>query len=318
MLCPNCNNSLAGNESFCPHCGQAVKKQEEKNDKSDLNFKISEIDEEENSCSIFDTEIISSDSENESNKKSNPKRGLAVTLVSLFTLILVIIAAFTAIEYFDLVPAITSLNLKQTTDTLVSATRSELDGSEGLLPPEINYKPLVCTVSSPKALPLRKGPNDSYALISSVKSGTRLQITGGCIENDMWVYVYVPSDDIYGWLNASYLTKESLIETTDVFSDNQNVTEETTDESTDEKRKDDISSEKEKDNITQSGYKAEVTAEKGLYLRVGPGTDFEALTVIGKGESVNVIEICKSNPKWVLVEFKNQKGYVSGDFIAKT
>lgn len=317
MLCPNCNNSLAGNESFCPHCGQAIKKQEEKNDKPAVNFKISES-EEESSRSIFDTEIISSDSENEQAKKSSPKRGLAVTLVSLFTLILVIIAALTAVEYFDLVPAISSLNLKQTTDTLVSATRSELDGSEGLLPPEINYKPLVCTVSSQKALPLRKGPNDSYALISSVKSGTRLQITGGCIENDMWVYVYVPSDDIYGWLNASYLTNESIIETTTVFSGNQKVTQNTTAESTDEKTKDDISSNKENDNIEQNSYKAEVTAEKGLYLRTGPGTDFEALTVIGKGEIVNVIEICQSNPKWVLVEFKNQKGYVNCDFIAKT
>lgn len=319
MLCPNCNNSLNGSESFCPHCGQAIKKQENKNDKPPLNFQISEIPEEEGQCSIFDSESITLPDEDTSGKKASGRNKIAIGLVSLFVLILVAIAGFTALEYFDLSPAISSLTFQQTTNSLESHTKSELDGSEGLLPPEINYKPLVCTVSSQKALPLRKGPGDSYALISSVSQGVRLQITGGCIDNDIWVYVYIPSDDIYGWLNASYLTCDGTMESTTLFSQ-EDKTESTTADSTEkEKEKEPIDADnnKEKSDVPQDSYTAKVTAEKGLYLRVGPGTDFEALTVIGKGESVKVIEICKSNPKWILVEFKNQKGYVSGDFIAK-
>ena len=315
MLCRNCNYILSGEEDFCPHCGQATKTQETEITKEDIDLSqnVTDLPKASKSSSIFDSDTVIVTSEEEPLQKNKSGRKAAITLVSMLVFVLIIIAAYTAAEYFDLAPAFSSFISQQASTSAEPETtiQTELSGTEGLLPPEINYKPALCTVISQKSLPLRKGPGDSYAPLGSVQGGTRLQITGGSLDSDIWVYVYVPSMDVYGWLSASYLTTDAALDSTTLPS--QQETSESTSAETDESKK----SEESKQTLSEGSYRAKVTAEKGLYMRVGPGVDFEAVTVIGKDEEVSVIEICQSNPMWVYIEFKEQKGYVNGNYVIK-
>lgn len=300
MLCRNCNYILNGDEAFCPHCGFSLKAQDEKNihnekEEQDISNKTN--------CSIFENEA--SEQEDILPQKSKKSKS-AANVIALFIFILIVIAAFTAVQYFDLAPAISSLissavSSENTETTRRAPLEEDFDSSTGVISPDINYKPAQYTVSAPKALPLRKGPSESYALVASVSPGTRLQITGGSLENDSFVYVYIPSEDTYGWLNASYLTESSLLQ--------ESLSTTAEPESTTEKE-----AEKE---VKGTVHKARITAEKGLYLRVGPGADFEAVTVIGKDEEVTLIEECASNPSWVYVQFGKYKGYVSKNYISE-
>ena len=313
MLCRNCNYILSGEEAFCPHCGQAVKTQDtekEAIEKSDIVLNVTELPSSKKKSSIFEEESIENPADEDEKTESKRSKG-AVAVISVFVLILVAVAVFTSLEYFDLVPAIASFISEKTSSPdntpVVTTNSAELSGSEGMVAPEINYKPTLHTVTSQKPLPLRKGPDDTYAPIDYVPHGTRLQITGGCVSSNSWVYVYIPSDDIYGWLNASYLMQVPLSTAlpTESREDETTAAEGTTE--TDE----------EKASLSPQKRTAKITAEKGLYLRVGPGVDFEAVTVIGKDEEVTLIEVCQSNPSWIYVQFGKDKGYVSRSYISE-
>ncbi len=316
MLCRNCNYILSGEEAFCPHCGQAVKTQErekEENEKNDVSLHVTELPSPKKKSSIFDVESIES-SDSEAEKPESRKSKGAVAVISLFVLILVAVAVFTSLEYFDLMPAIASFLSEKPSSpgntSAVSTTSSQLSGSEGMISPEINYKPTLHTVTSQKPLPLRKGPGDTYAPIDYIPHGTRLQIIGGSLSSDNWVYVYIPSEDIYGWLNASYLMQDNVPLSTTLPTENEEDETAEADGTTEENE--------EKASLSPQKQTAKITAEKGLYLRVGPGVDFEAVTVIGKGEEVTLIEVCDSNPSWVYVQFGKDKGYVSRSYISET
>ncbi len=311
MLCRNCNYILSGEEAFCPHCGQALKEKEIKTNEDESSVPLSTLPRARVSSTIFDSEIT--DSEEEAVKSAPTKRSRsAISLVSVFVLILVITAVFTAVQYFDLAPAISSLIASAGTssglrETTTVPSESEISSNIGVIPPEISYKPTVFTVTSKGPLPLRKGPSDTYAQISAVPSGTLVQVTGGSLSSDIFVYAYIPSSDIYGWLSAAYLSESSALdaptlpekeETT--AAEDKNETESTTES-----------------DIRKSAYKAKITAEKGLYLRVGPGTEFETIKVIKKDETVTVLEVCTANPDWLYVECENEKGYVNCAFVSK-
>lgn len=313
MLCRNCNYILSGEEAFCPHCGQAVKTQENENEapQKDVTFNITELPSPKKKPSIFDSESVEISTEEEEKSEGKKNKG-AVAVISMFVLILVAVAVFTALQYFDLTPAIASFISEKTSSpdntALVTTASAELSGSEGMVPPEINYKPAIHSVTSHKPLPLRKGPDDSYAPVGYVSQGTKLQITGGSLISDSWVYVYIPSEDIYGWLSASFLMQESVPLSTTLPGE---VKEEDTTESENTTKKSE-----EKQTISPQKRTARITAEKGLYLRVGPGVDFEAVTVIANGEEVTLIEVCQSNPSWIYVQFGKDKGYVSRNYIS--
>ncbi len=316
MLCRNCNYILSGEEAFCPHCGQAVKTQEsekEETEKNDVSLNVTKLPSSKKKSSIFDVESIESP-DSEAEKPENRKSKGAVAVISLFVLILVAVAVFTSLEYFDLMPAIASFLSEKPSSpgstSAVSTTSSQLSGSEGMISPEINYKPSLHTVTLQKPLPLRKGPDDTYAPIDYIPHGTRLQIIGGSLSSDNWVYVYIPSEDIYGWLNASYLMQDNVPLSTTLPSEKQEEQTAKADSTTKENE--------ESASLAPQKQTAKITAEKGLYLRVGPGMDFEAVTVIGKGEEVTLIEVCESNPSWVYVQFGKDKGYVSRSYISET
>jgi hypothetical protein len=207
MQCRNCKNTLSGDEDFCPRCGIPQKL-------TDISSHIKNISDSteknpliEEKGSIFQNEpvYIYTDPPKESSSK---KSKAATVFVSLFIITLLIIGAVTLTDYFGLVPAISELFV---TENIGSINEEDLSQEEpdtilGVIAPDINLRVSVYTVSAQNNLPLRKGPDNSYALIDTVSYGTDVQLIGKTLQNNIWGYVYIPSLDYYGWLMCSYLS----------------------------------------------------------------------------------------------------------------
>lgn len=310
MLCRNCNHILSGEEDFCPHCGvpqkltdvsisTKEKSQEEKEEKDKHK---------EQNSSIFQSEPVYIYTDPPKEKENGKSKGV-IAFISLFVVTVLIIGIVTLGEYFQLTPVFSSLFHTQESTTeplsLETTASSEYDSSLGLIPPDINFKSTLCTVMSEKGLTLRKGPDNTYAEIASVTFGTRLQLIGKSLQNDLWGYVYIPSLDLYGWLLCSYLTEYSELNTTEITEQTEKETE----------NKSDISSDKKAQEAMC--YYATVTAEKGLYLRVGPGMEYEAISVIPKGETVTVLEISGENDSWLYVSAMGKNGYMNKAYLTE-
>ena len=225
MNCRKCNKALTGTEDFCPFCGTAQKNAEIKatpvEEKADATPAIE--------SSIFQSEPVYIYAEPPKEKK-DAKTKIAITMVSLFLLTLLVVSGLSLARYFNLTPAFSSLfstlpteekNLQDTT------LQSEFNNSIGLVSPDISLKSTLCTVANEKGLPLRKGPDNSYAQIEILSPGASLQVTGKSLQNDLWVYVYVPSLDLYGWINGSYISLSSSLkepDTTEFFSEESDIT----------------------------------------------------------------------------------------------
>ncbi len=300
MLCRNCNNNLSGEEDFCPHCGIPQKITD-----------VSSIPEkkatEEKPClndsTFFQTEpvCIYTDPPKEHKKSKAP-----FIFISVFIITLLIIGTVTLIDYFQLTPAFSDLfqSLAPTeTPTTENLTLSQdFDSSIGTIAPDINFKSTPCTVSSEKGLTLRKGPDNNYAEISHIPFNTHLQIIGKSLQNDLWGYVYIPSLDLYGWLLCSYITEYSKADITDTTHKEQTTSpSEIQPETSAEKT---------------SLYYATVTAEEGLYLRVGPGTDYEAIFIAPCGETVSVLDHAETDG-WLYVCINNKTGYMNKAYLSE-
>ena len=221
MTCRNCNNTLSGTEDFCPYCGTAQKTTEIKTTPATEKSEIPPI----NESSIFQSEPVYIYSEAPKEKKDT-KTKLAVTLVSLFLLTIMTIGGLTIARYLNLTPAFSSLfsTLPAQTESTLQTTEGseEFNGTIGLVYPDINFKSTLCTVTSEKGLAIRKGPDNSYAPLGTLSDGTDIRVTGKSINNDLWVYIYVPSMDIFGWVSASYISESALIK--EAYTSNQSST----------------------------------------------------------------------------------------------
>ena len=312
MLCRNCNQNLTGEEDFCPHCGVPQKL-------TDVSSSTDEnITEEKNDPPIikkqestfFQTEPVYIYTDPPKEKEAKKSKA-AIAFVSLFVVTLLIIGVFTLGEYFQLTPAFSDLFQSQTSATQVSSPEltfsEEYADSLGIIPPDINFKSYMCTVMSEEGLSLRKGPGNTYASIETVPYNTHLQVIGKSLQNNLWGYVYIPSSDLYGWLLCSYLTEYSQISEPDITTTNETEVEP---EPTDTEK----TSADEKPEKT-AVYSATVTAEKGLYLRSGPGTNYEAISVVPGGEVVTVLGSTDENESWLYVSIGNQKGYMNKAYL---
>ena len=214
MTCKNCNNTLTGTEDFCPYCGTSQKTSEIKaiptEEKAD-SIKLPE-------SSIFQSEPVYIYAEPPKEKKDT-KTKVATVLVSVFLLMLLTVGGLSLAQYFNLTPAFSSLfstEQPQESTSPENTLESEFDNSIGLVTPDIKFKSTLCTVTSEKGLAIRKGPDNTYAQIEFLEYGTSLQVTGKSLQNDLWVYVYVPSLDVYGWISASYITRSAEIKEPDI------------------------------------------------------------------------------------------------------
>ena len=216
MTCKNCNNNLTGTEDYCPFCGTPQKF---------ADLKISSAEEKESAQtksaenSIFQSEPVYIYTE-APQKKKDPKTKIAVTLVSLFLITLFCIGSLSLVRYFNLTPAFSAFfaTMQAETQTTLQAeitTESNFDNTIGLVSPDITFKATLCTVISEQGLPIRKGPDNAFAQIDYISNGTVLQVIGKSLQNNLWVYAYIPSLDVYGWISGSYISQNSaLIEPT--------------------------------------------------------------------------------------------------------
>ena len=222
MICRNCNHILTGDEDYCPHCGVPLKlntEDDSRDVKDDTDTQEMPEVRPDSKNTIFDTEpiyVYSTDEEGQRKSKKKPKKkvsGVAVTFLVVFFFTVLSVGVFVAAEYLGIVPAI-SLDLKKETTGLINTNTTEYvtagsySDSDGIVSPDISYKPSLCFVSAEKGLSLRKGSDDRYAQIHILPHGKQVQVIGGSITKEDWVYVYVPDDDLYGWLCSSFLTSK--------------------------------------------------------------------------------------------------------------
>ncbi len=225
MICRNCKFSLSGSEKYCPNCGAPL--HEETNNSSSLQVSPPEAPEifftpvnpeEKSTPEIFRTEKECEKQPPEpvtENTKARSSSKAPVVLMLLLITAVLIVGITVAAEKFNIAPSLMSyLNSAVKKSTETDATHLSYTPEESLIPspesgtviPDINYASTEAYVAKINVLSLRKGPSDAYGLIRSLDAGTQLQITGGTAITDSWIYVYVPCEDCYGWVNASFIS----------------------------------------------------------------------------------------------------------------
>lgn len=217
MTCKRCSYILYGSENYCPHCGEKNLQNNEQptpNETAEPKpiFTTQDTWQEDMSTKsrIFQPEPSAFETNEPENKKQKAKsngKG-AVVFLSVLCALLVCLAAFTAMDYFDITPAISDfLSPREeatTAENLVS--EKEFEAVFGTIEPQVSYAPTECIISSAKSISLRKGPADSYAQIDVLASGCEVQVIGGSAHTEDWAYVYVPEVDLYGWLCTSFMS----------------------------------------------------------------------------------------------------------------
>ena len=209
MNCHNCKSPLRGDEDFCPRCGVPQKFTDTDSSPADKQDKSTPSKKEP---SIFQSEpvYIYADTPKEKHKKP----GVTLVIVSLFIITVLAIGALSLAQHLKLVPAFSELFVATDEPTTIPATQAtvpdETDSTIGIILPDINLKTVTYTVTADKGLPLRKGPDNSYAMICTLPYGSRLQSMGKSLQDDLWVYVYASEGDVYGWVSGSYITDAEL------------------------------------------------------------------------------------------------------------
>lgn len=314
MICRKCNFILQGSEKFCPNCGAATpeNQQTEKTQEDTpvappaILFSSAKTAEANPSQSaIFrDTPPEEEPPESYMRKKSRAPLFLA----GLFFIIVIFAGGFLFMEYFDLAPVIagyletgTTKSQEETTSTPTTEPAiSDYSDKMGVVSPDINFTPTICYVATSGSLPLRKGPDDSYAMISSLTVGCGLQVIGGTITNNNWVYVYVPTLDCYGWLNSSFLSEANLSE--------ESTTE--SEETTETEIPEEVS-------LNADSFTATVISSTGLKLREGPGIDYEVILTVPQDETVVVMGRFSAQSTWLYVSYDGYIGYMDGTYLEK-
>ncbi len=332
MFCKKCNYVLSGNESFCPSCGTSQKKNGEIPKEPDTIFTADDTD---TSSGIFDDDLPLIPQKKGSEKK---KKSLSSYLLALVIILTVVTAsAIVLSDYFDFAPSIdtifSAVTGEKQTDTASDPT-AVYDDSSATVKPEISYETNVAYVDSGADLIMRKGPAESYGAIGLFPDGTCVHITGGS-KDSTFVYVYVPEEDVYGWLDSVYLSTGSPEEFTEVSTtqkQTETTTEAPTEQTTEKEAETEATTEKEPESTTEATtlkapselkvtaldeYTARVTAAQGVNFREGPSTDYKAISILGHGEEVTVKGKDEENPQWLFVSYKDTEGYINQSYLEK-
>ncbi len=326
MFCKKCNYILTGNESFCPSCGTAQKKKGAIETEPDTIFTSEGADTE---SGIFDDDLpLIQQKDTKEKKKKSPS---SYILAALIVLTLAAASGIVLADYFEIAPSIDALfsvGADQKESTEASDSPSAYDEQLGTVRPEVTFEASVAYVDSDSDLIMRKGPSSSYAAIGIFPDGTSVQIMGGA-DDSSFVYVYVPEEDIYGWLDSGFLSSadpDEFQEVTTTQTTTQPSTTEPTEPSTTEapsepestKQTTEAASPDELTVIPIEKYTASITAAQGVNFRKGPGTDYDAITIIGHGEKVTVKGKDKDKPEWFFVVYKEDtEGYIHSSYLQK-
>lgn len=225
MICKNCNYILSGSESFCPDCGTPCVKEREYSKEPEAPSVIFSP-EKESSSPIFSDEPARHLVPEKAEKKSRA----GIYLAAVLCLVIIGTLAISLTGLVDFTPAIAALFPVSEEETVPDETvkLSEYDPLADVISPNVNYKTTIAYITADRGQALRKGPDSNYGQLALLASGTIVHVSGTSNVNNEWVYVYVPEEDIYGWLSGAYLTS-SLEEMTE---EEENSEEKETTEST--------------------------------------------------------------------------------------
>lgn len=329
MFCKKCSYILSGSESYCPSCGTPCEK-------------VFGENEAESPASIFGTpqnetakgkEIFEDSTTYVKEKEGRKKSKSGVAFVSVLILVVFLAAAIVAADYLNISPAISTIfeKVQSAAEGENTTTSAEYDFSSGTVTPTVVYETTPAYNTRKDGQVLRKGPDETYAEIQTVPFNTPVHILGAADSQALWVYVYVPEEDVYGWLMSSYLSDEKKEtefdetskeettakeeEETEKITTTESEVKETEKETTEEKeetRQPTTKSSSELSVTETEKYTASVTAEQGVYMREGPSTDYKAVNVLGQGEKVTVMGCDSENKNWLYIEYGDIKGYVNG------
>lgn len=148
----------------------------------------------------------------------------------------------------------------------------------------------ILRVTADGGLRLRSGPGTSYTAIGSLSKGSL--ITALAAESGGWIQVST-SDGKTGYVSTEYVEFYSEGTTTDPDPDP------------------DPNPGGDKFAVGQT---VRVTADNGLRLRSGPGTNYDTITLLSTGSLLTVTSV-ESNGWLGVTTQVSQKGYVSSDYV---
>lgn len=281
MLCPNCSFQLTGKENFCPQCA------------ADLSL-IADIPAPKKAQPQKEASIFTSEPPDVCRPEEPPKRKshtAAIAMITVFVFTVLLVAGLGLGEYFGFLPVFSQGSLSPTKEeSLLTTVKGEYTQDYGSVPPDITFNACRCTVTGKEGLSLRKGPSESYGQIDILPYGCLVQVTGGSSAHGEWVFVICDSAEKKGWVLSSCLTDTEALE-----SSRKAPPEEETACSTDFRT-----------------YDAVVLAEKGLYLRKGPGTEYEIIDIVGNGVRVTVMA---EDSNWLFVSLGGLQGYMKKEYL---
>lgn len=243
MLCKNCNYILTGKENYCPNCASPLtekasqtpeKKEEQKEDKHNEQVIKREFIFPESDAKSYETQrdmrIFYEANEPEEVSARQKKKGYGGRIMLLLFLTCAFsAAAFAFADYFGITPSVVSSLVQGAVST--ETTASAFSHESSIIKPDITYTPERAYIMSGEGLSLRKGPGKGYAPVDTLGDLTMVVIYGGSLVDAGWVYVYCAEKECYGWLDGSFLARDSS-ETTTLFAENAD---EDTEESTSQK-----------------------------------------------------------------------------------
>lgn len=219
MTCKKCSYILYGSENYCPHCGeknQLLEGDPAQNETAEpqtiFTPRETRIEDINIQSRIFQPEPPAAEPAEKATHKAKSKTKTngkgAVIFLSVLCVLLFCVAAVMTMDYFDIAPAVADFlsPREETTEADNLVSEREFGASFGTIEPQVNFTSTVCIVSSAQSISLRKGPDDAYAQIDTLTSGCEVQVIGGSAETNDWAYVYVPEEDLYGWVCTSYIS----------------------------------------------------------------------------------------------------------------
>lgn len=142
-------------------------------------------------------------------------------------------------------------------------------------------------------LNVRQSASMNGAVLGTVTKGTKVTVLG--TEGNFYkVKVTVNGREVTAYVSTSYVSIGGSSDTTD--DDNKDNT-----------------------NTTDDGYTTvneTVWATEGVYVRSGPGTNYQYLTILSKGSAVKRIAI--GNNGWSKVKYGNSEGYMKSEYLTTT
>ena len=287
MFCPNCGKELRDGDLFCTGCGTRVSSQQPAPDEP-----------------IYQEQPVYEESFYEGAAPAPQKR------LPVWALILIIIGGIAVVAAIVLAlflfvlkgkvnsqPLPTEADTEYVTEATTEAVPETTTAKESLTETTTTASqaqttfPKTMYTTAQGGLYLREGPGQQYNIIYLINYGTAITVQK--IENN-WAYTSVAG--LTGWCSCDYLTDNASAlqqQTTAPASSDPNTL-------------------VYPDNWVDYGYHGYVNTTDGLYLRLGPGTNYSIIDLIPYGT-----EVAEEGwyGDWIFIKYNGRYGWVNSQFI---